>query len=146
MSVISVIADRARGAALRWLFPGAAVNLYTDQKIRDRQARILVARDYYDGSQNTPLTKRQKEWLDTHGGKIAFSMNVCALVVDSVVERLEVTGFKCRNDADSAAVWGWWQHNRMDTMQIDIHRGACKDGTAYVIAEWNAEEGRPDYY
>jgi hypothetical protein len=104
-----------------------------------RQKNIVLVRDYYDGDQHVPLTKRQRETLGfVEGGR--FAINYCATVVNAVWERLIVAALAASKDkAFSEIAWQWWQHNRMDEKQDGVHRGAVRDGEYFVIVDLDDE-------
>lgn len=136
----------------------------------NRQGQVLSYRNYYDGDPPTFLTARQAEFLNVERDK-NFGANVCAVIVDSVVERLEVTGFSARPDAPMAdtpsAEMGengdgqepgvsreeqlahlldtWWARNRMDAKQDHVHRAAMRDGEGFIIVGYDADAGHPMY-
>lgn len=142
---MATISDRLRGRVLRWLFQDGSMN--ATQEERTRQSVIALARRYYDGDQVVYLTTRQKAWLELHPGKVKFTVNVSATVVDAVVERLSVTGFGAGESGDGTAtlLWDWWRLNRMDAVQTEVHRSAVRDGEAFVLTAWNNALGRPDF-
>jgi len=108
----------------------------------DRQSHYVAWREYYDGDHNTQLTERQRRYLQVKLGD-EFNANHCPTVVDAVSERLHVTGFKSADSRLAERLWGWWQDNRMDALQGIVHLAAVRDGDAYLIAEWDEDEGRP---
>lgn len=135
----------ARSAVYNWLFPNTGPKT-NDEVEEGIQNIVSLARRYYDGDHTIYMTKRQRAWLDEHGGKVRFTVNHCPTVVDSVVERLEVTGFNVPdNEAISKLFWSWWQANRMDTTQIEAHRGAVKDGEGFILVSWDEENWRPKF-
>ena len=72
-----------------------ALNTYMqwleDEEI-NRQQQVRTYRSYYEGNPPTFLTDRQRAFLNLERKK-EFGANVCAAIVDTVVERLSVTGF-----------------------------------------------------
>ena len=80
-----------------------------------------------------------------------FVVNVCATVIDAVVERLKVTGFDVSDDIETGeedidqTLWSWWTANRMDAVQTEAHRQAVRDGESFIITAWNAKQARPDF-
>lgn len=61
-------------------------------------------------------------------------VNVLRLVVDALVDRLHVVGF--RPDASAGPdneVWSWWQASSMDQRQILVHRDAASYGDGFVL-------------
>ena len=57
--------------------------------------KVKAARDYYSGNHPVMLTQRQQEFLgkDLTSGNYAFNHNLVKVVVDTLRERLNVTGF-----------------------------------------------------
>ncbi len=37
----------------------------------------------------------------------------------------------------------WWDANRMDANQDELHNAAVRDGEAYILVTWDGKEGRP---
>lgn len=149
---MATIGDRLRERVLRWLFHGDNMAMNEDEK--RAQGVIVLARRYYDGVQVVMMTTRQKAWLDLHPGKTQFVVNVSATVVDAVVERLRVTGFEVMagagdagdaSDETASLLWDWWTDNRMDALQVEVHRAAVRDGEAFVLTAWNNGAARPDF-
>ena len=109
-----------------------------------RQENVVLARNYYAGEHDTKLTERQKEFLYfQRKGQERFAVNYCAVIVNAVCERLLVKGFGGKNEDLSAWAWGVWQDNRMDAKQLDVHRGAIRDGEYFVFVDWDDIEARP---
>jgi hypothetical protein len=146
----------AQIAYLRWL---ASEDTEAERLLR-------TVRDYAGGQQPVYLTERQKQFigLDTRRGATAkgradtrlYAHNLCQLVIDVLAERLSVTGFEPRkeqaqatrqegDDPQGLCDWAseWWEANRADALQDDVHEAAVRDGAAYLIVDWNAEEKRP---
>lgn len=106
----------------------------------DRSARYVAYREYYDGEHDTQLTARQRRYLQLKIGQ-EFNSNYCPIVVDALAERLTVTGFKAEGQDEQ--LWDWWTQNRMDAVQNVVHLSAVRDGDAYLIVEWDNDEGLP---
>lgn len=146
---MATIGERVRSRVLRWLFQGDVMTL--DAEERKAQGIIALARKYYNGDQVVYMTTRQKAWLDLHPGKVRFVVNVCATVIDAVVERLKVTGFDVSEELETEEenidqiAWSWWTANRMDAVQTQAHRMAVRDGESFMLTAWNTQEKRPDF-
>ena len=86
------------------------------QEERRRQEAIVLARQYYAGEHDVPLTDRQKEFLGFQdGGNERFALNYCRTVVGAVAERLIVSGVAgvgAGGEALAQRAWEWWQANR----------------------------------
>jgi len=116
----------------------------------DEQRQMVEYRKYYAGEHEIKLTERQKDFLKAVAGD-KFRQNVCPLVVESLVERLALSGFEDleqRQEADSEeAVSGQqpaglvefasklWEENRMDAGQKEIYRQAGIDQVTYVVLD-----------
>lgn len=66
-----------------------------------------------------------------------------SLIVDSKLDRLEVSGLRDVDQAAADAVWGVWQDNAMDSESKLAHGAALLDGRAYATV-WTDENGEPD--
>jgi hypothetical protein len=75
--------------------------------------KVKAARDYYAGNHPVMLTQRQQEFLgkDLTTGEYAFNHNLVKVVVDTLRERLNVTGFTVngRSAEDSSNADIEWQ-------------------------------------
>ena len=140
-------AATAQIAYLRWLAS------------EDHAAQTLLrtVREYAGGQQPTYLTDRQKEFIGLKKATAAYlyKHNLCQLVIDTLAERLSVEGFApTRKRARAEATDGgpttieewaseWWEANRADALQDDVHETAIRDGAVYLIVDWDGDEGRP---
>jgi len=136
------------------------------QALVDRQViaaeRVRVLRLYYSGEHPTMLTKRQQEYLGAlvDGEEFTFAHNLVRSVIDTLRERLDVSGFTVNGqgveDAEladqpepasqlAALFWSWWMKSKADSGQITLYRRALRDGKAYVIVDWDAENSRPKF-
>jgi hypothetical protein len=111
---------------------------------QEKEERIEMYRLYYNGIQDTQLSDRQADFLALpRNDNAEFNANVCPIPVDSLAERLEVTGFDAGDD--STVYDGWWDDNDMDGEQNIVHTAALRDAESYIIVEWDAENNRPIY-
>ena len=112
-------------------------------QIKARAEHYQTCNDYYFGRQR--LAFATNKFREAFAGLFqAFSDNLCPLVVDSVAERLQVTGFGVEEGAAALATNAWqvWQRNRMDERAGLVHRSALRCGDGYVIV-WPAADGTP---
>jgi hypothetical protein len=139
----------AQIAYLQWLA--------TEDTAAEKQLRTV--RDYCGGQQPVYLTDRQKEFigLKASGSTFLYKHNLCQLVVDVLAERLSVTGFvpvkkpaggEKATESDEPRTlceWAeeWWQANRADALQDEVHEAAVRDAATYLIVDWYAKEARP---
>lgn len=131
------------------------------QGIIDRQnagaETIKALRAYYYGDHPVLLTQRQQEFIGKGltEGEFAFAHNLVRSVVDTLRERIDVSGFVVNgemadNDESPASIvaemfWDWWSANRMPSRQIRAYRRALRDGRTYVMVDYDDEHNRPRY-
>lgn len=125
-------------------------------------ARVRALREYYAGEHPIMLTKRQQEYLGelVEGEAFTFAHNLVRSIIDTLRERLDVSGFTVNGqgvedadlaeqpDADAqlaALMWDWWMGGKLDSAQITLYRRALRDGKAYVIVDWDAVNARPKF-
>ncbi len=112
------------------------------KKLSAARLRYQTPRAYYDGEHR--LLFATQRFRSVFGDLFsAFSDNFCAPVVDTVVERLEITGFTdtAGGNAHKAAE-AVWQANRMAGQVSHLHTEALVEGDAYIIV-WPDETGLP---
>lgn len=115
-----------------------------------RQQAVVLARLYYAGEHDVPLTDRQKEFLGFQdSGHERFALNYCKTVVSAVCERMIVKGFSpaasTKAVGEAFADWAWqvWQANRMDGLQDRVHQRTVRDGEYFIFVDWDEAEKRP---
>lgn len=123
----------------------------------EESEKVCAARDYYAGNHPVMLTQRQQEFLgkDLTEGDYAFNHNLVKVVIDTLRERLNVTGFtvngRSAEDSDNAEgklaalLWQWWKHSRLESQQIRLYRRALRDGKSYVMVDYDNLHGRPRF-
>lgn len=105
------------------------------QKIDEKAATYSTLTAYYEGRQ--PLTFLSPEARTALNNRLdAVSINIPRLLVDSISERLRITGIS-RPDT-----WKDWSANDLDTMHRIAHREALLLGDAFVIV-WARPDGSP---
>lgn len=124
------------------------------------QAKVRVIREYYDGEMPVYLTARQTEYIGKllTDGEFEFSHNTVKSVVDTLRERLSVSGFTVngigtdnQSEENAQAVelaalfWAWWEENRFDAQQIRLHRRAIRDGLSYIMVDYDPANNRPRF-
>ena len=143
------------------LTPEQLNTLFAVDRILEEQKkeaeRVRQLRRYYDGDQPALLTRRQREYLGDllADNEFPFSHNHVRSVIDTLRERLSVTGIAVAGAADdeaatpeaqvSAAMWQWWKANRLDAAQIRLYRRALRDGKTYVMVDFDATANRPRF-
>lgn len=130
------------------------------QSIVERQQaaaeKTRALRAYYGGEHPIMLTDRQREFLGPLVGKrqnvndpatytadFTFAHNLLGAVVDTLSERLSVTGFTVNgasmddeeNGEQARALWDWWKRARMDLIEQELYVAALRDGKGYLIVD-----------
>lgn len=105
------------------------------QRLDEKAATYSRLTAYYEGRQQlTFLSPEARAALNNR--LAAVSVNIPRLLVDSIAERLRITGCT-RPDT-----WTDWRRNDLDTMHRIAHREALLLGDAYVIV-WARPDGSP---
>jgi hypothetical protein len=113
----------------------------------DQEAHTVALRKWYEGDYTIPLTDRQKQYLNLDR-QFPFHVNYLPLPVDLAIERLNAIGFDGPEGigGEEGLLWQWWQANRMDALQRQLHRAAAVDGDTYLLVEWDNERGLPTFH
>lgn len=129
---------------------------------------------YYEGDQN--LAFATEKFRNTFGSIFReFAENLCSPVVDSLSDRLQITGFKTNQasvqtetvqsptvsgapevigghlqkvtvqDPLAEQILALWNYNRMDLGAAEVHQNALRDGDAYVIV-WPDADGKAEIF
>lgn len=104
-------------------------------KLVARRDQIDYWRRYYDGDQDLPAGPSQHQDAYRRFQATART-NLCRLCVESMVPRLQITGYRDGTGSsrqDSNPVWKLWQAAKMDSRQYGVWRKAISRSTAYVI-------------
>lgn len=101
---------------------------------------------YYDGDQ--PLVYNSERLREIFSGLDArFTQNWCAVVVDSVLDRLEMqVPHVGENEAADDALRDLWQSTGMEEDGFNIHEDVCVTGEAFVVAWTNPETGEVEAF
>lgn len=97
-----------------------------------REQRIHYWRRYYEGDQDLPAGPDQHK--DAFRRFQALSRtNLCLLCAESMVHRLQVTGYRDNaGDTSGNPVWRLWQQAKLDARQYSAYRKALSRSAAYV--------------
>jgi len=117
-----------------------------------RQKAVVLCRQFYDGLHDTKLTPRQREFLNAASDH-EFNVNIARSAVESIEERLVITG---ATSTDAAlAVWADQQWDlaggvvrtgadrATGVMQSSVHEGCGRDGEYFVIVDWDVVAKQP---
>lgn len=130
-----------------------ATNQY---KMNERRRKYELYWNYYEGNQR--LAFATEKFKEAFGNLFKeFAENVCPAVVDSLVDRLQVVGFRSSaaalstepvpslvpgvperkkvttSDPKGQDAWDIWERNRMDLRSKDVHRESVMMGDSYAI-------------
>lgn len=120
------------------------------EDIQARQLDYTNYNNYYYGDHK--LAFATDKFTEAFGSLMkSFADNLCPVIVDTIVDRLEITGFASQDlvpgqedkAADEAAEL--WRLNRMDKKISDVHTEALRCGDAYVIV-WPDVDGKPHIF
>ena len=129
----------------------------------DQGIKVALFRDYYDGYHRQRLSREMRNLLQLdfesdryagfsrYGGYTlfdSFNANYCDMVVNTMADRMAIDRVEPSDDmADNAGALDWIaalvEDNRLDALQIAVHIAALRDGVAWVMVDWNADEKRP---
>ncbi|GAA3136587.1 hypothetical protein GCM10010466_29250 [Planomonospora alba] len=116
---------------------------HLSREIQHQSAESAKYDNYYEGKH--PLAFAQVKFKEAFGGLFEgqWADNFCALVVDSVAERLGVEGFRLTEDpkADRDA-WDIWQRSGMDAESDATHTDVLVESRAFVHV-WADADGYP---
>jgi hypothetical protein len=111
-----------------------------DEELTARQTAISTYEAYYRGDH--PLAFATPKFRSAFGSLLReFADNFCPLIVDSVEERLDITGFRmgAADDGADSDAWRIWQANALDLESQLAHREALVAGSGYVTV-WAGED------
>jgi hypothetical protein len=117
---------------------------YLDSKLNSQKGVAQRYADYYD-SKNTNLQFAQVRFEEAFGELFqGWQVNFCPLIVDSISERIRVTGFRMTEDPDADKdAWRIWQENHMDADSNACHIDTLALGSSYVTVWKDEKTGRP---
>jgi hypothetical protein len=100
-------------------------------------------RNYYDGLHTLMISSAR---LKTVFGHLFhdFRLNLCPAVVDSLVDRLQISSFSSGEDEDQDAM-DLWKRNRMHRRAGQLHLEAVAAGDAYLLV-WPNEREQVTFY
>lgn len=103
----------------------------------DAAARARRNRYYYG---KAPLAYLSPEARTALGQRFSvMTSNVCRVAVNSLAERLRVTGF---TGTRAAIAWADWLRCNLDQLAPAVHRDALALGVGYLLV-WADDQGRP---
>lgn len=119
----------------------------------DQQSKYQTYRNYYDGEVGFTLTDRMKDFFEIDANVI-YSFNFIPLAIDAIRERLAIDMFEVegedentpddkRQGGENGRMKQWFDFNRMDADQDEMHHNMLVDSDAYMIVDWDEAEQMP---
>lgn len=110
----------------------------------DRRTKIATTLEPYDeGGGAIPAAVQRAKMTTAYQVLMGLSTTPWgSLVVDSALDRLEVSGFRTGDKDTDTKLWQAWQANRMDAESLLAHRSALRDGRAFALV-WADENEQP---
>ena len=106
---------------------------WVEEQIDAKRADYALYRRYYGGDHKVLVTKRMRKFLPQN---LTFRDNLCDVAIDSMAERMRVTGFEVEgaDDTDQRGKWLWdlWKTARMDRVQSVGHTETLMLGDGYT--------------
>lgn len=112
------------------------------EKLSNCRPKLAGLDEYWRGEQPSAfMAEKSREAL---GGRLSrMSVNFPRILVESLAERLTITGFKVNGSADvNTDAWDTWRHCRMPDASAQAHVDALVYGRSYAIV-WADDDGRP---
>lgn len=100
----------------------------------DKQNTHSTFFSYYDGDQ--PLiysTERLKEAFNNLNAR--FNQNWCAVIVDSVLDRISLKGWTVQSEAENLILSEIWDKQHLQLEAFDAHQAAEVTGESFIIIE-----------
>jgi hypothetical protein len=105
-------------------------------QIRTALPQVLLHRAYYQGAHR--LSFATEKYRNAFGAMFAaFANNYCVSVVDTLADRLQLTGFGSTEAADTA--WALWQRAKLKRIAGQVHTDAFITGDSYLVI-WPAPD------
>jgi hypothetical protein len=116
--------------------------VYLLSRLEMRRPQFDIWQAYYDG--NHPLSFFTQAFRSAFGERWRrFSSNFAMLVVDGLAERMEVQGFRFRDETGDQDLWDVWQENDLDGVSQQAHTAALIKGITYALVEPRPGEKGP---
>ncbi len=110
--------------------------------LTDKQAGLEHLWNYYDGRQPLIYANEQLRHTFKNIIKAQFVANWTAVVVDTVHDRINLTGFETKDASQQLALNELFEASEMGLIADDVHEATLVFGEAYVIV-WPNEDGIP---
>jgi len=125
------------------LFRGQSIEAWAAD-VQMAGEKIALFRRYADGDHRANLTAEMRKLLrisDT-GSLNEFNCNYQDLIIQTMVDRLEVTAIEADNEDANEAIAALLSANRIDGLQDDLHEAVIRDGVTFGHTYWDNDEQR----
>lgn len=116
-------------------------------ELDDRTRRHRRVESYFETSESaTPIPAVVRSARMTNAYNTLMSMAETPwgkVIVNSKLDRLEVTGIQSEDESTDEAVWGWWQEEAMDLESKLAHSSSLLDGRSHALI-WPRMSGPRD--
>lgn len=106
--------------------------------MREWGERVALYRRYYEGDHRVYLTDVMQKLLQSNEG---FQDNYCELVVNTMTDRLQLSGVGSDDEAANDWAGEVMRRNRFDALQLDVHQAVIRDGDTFVLVEYDEAKG-----
>lgn len=102
---------------------------------KEIQARVVIARDMYEGDIDKELLSQLDEALPGSTKKLTALFNAYATVIEEILNRLHIKQWVDAPEDGQPVEWAnkVWQDINMDEIQYDLFEYTLVDGEAFVI-------------
>src|SRR5574343_657361 len=125
------------------LFRGQSIDAWASD-VQQAGEKIALFRRYADGDHRANLTVEMRKLLrisDT-GSMNEFNCNYQDLIIQTMVDRLEVTAIEADNEDANEAIAALLSANRIDGLQADLHEAVIRDVVTFGHTYWDNDEQR----
>lgn len=112
--------------------------------LNDEQARaqqVNTIRRYVNGAPDNFLTTGQAKILSlpsaADNGALLhqFTDNYCPVILDTTLDRIQLTGIEADDEAQQAWIDQLLQDNRIDELQVNLHEATLRDGNGFLMVD-----------
>jgi len=113
------------------------------EDMRIRGERVHRFRRYADGDHDANLTNEMRRLLRVKSapeGSAEFADNYQDIIIQTMVDRLTLSGIEADNDLATDWAKEVMAFNRLDAMQGDVHEGAIRDADTFIMVSYDNEK------
>lgn len=144
MTTNRAIAEHMTSASLTIIAKTLDQKLYRQAWVTDNQMRaqkVATYREYVDGDFPEYLSTDAQ---NMQGGRV-YNANYTDLIVQTMSDRLQLTGMTGQTDQATAWAAELMEWNRIDGLQTDIYDAAIRDGDTYLLVSFDNDDEKPTW-